>query len=329
MYQQAFHSREIKNLNFLVTGGAGFIGSNIVEYLLKWGAGKVRVLDNFSTGFAENISAFKAHPSFELIEGNICHIEDCRLAVKDMHYVIHQAALGSVPRSVKDPVSTNNTNVCGFLNVLVASKDAGIKRIVYASSSSVYGDSQSLPKQEDHIGRPLSPYAVSKLVNELYAGVFSRTYGMEIIGLRYFNIFGPRQNPSGPYAAAIPLFMEALLKNQDAFINGDGNHTRDFTFVENAVQANIKALFAPYSHHTEPIFNVAVGERISIKQLYDTLKVLTGSQREAKHRAEREGDIKDSLADIQRTEEHLGYKPEVKMREGLSITLEWFKHNML
>lgn len=329
MYEKQFHSTNLKDLNFLVTGGAGFIGSNIVEYLLKWGAGKVRVMDNLSTGFAENLSAFRTQPGFEFYEGDIFIKEDCSRAVDGMDYVIHQAALGSVPRSVKDPVATNNTNVNGFLNMLVASKDAGVKRMVYASSSSVYGDSKSLPKKEDQIGRPLSPYAVSKLVNEQYSGVFSRIYNMEIIGLRYFNIFGPRQNPSGPYAAAIPLFMEALLKNRDAYINGDGNHTRDFTFVENAVQANIKALFAPYEAQMDQIYNVAVSERISIKELYETLRDLTGSERLAIHRDEREGDIKDSLADISKAADHLGYKPEIKMREGLAITLEWFKHNML
>lgn len=329
MYNKAFHPQDLKNLRFLVTGGAGFIGSNIVEYLLKWGAGKVRVLDNLSTGFPQNLDPFRESPAFEFIHGDICLAEDCIRSVADIDYVLHQAALGSVPRSVKDPIATNNTNVCGFLNMLVASKESSIKRMVYASSSSVYGDSTSLPKQEALIGKPLSPYAVSKLVNEQYAGVFSRIYGMEIIGLRYFNIFGPRQNPSGPYAAAIPLFMEALLKNEDAFINGDGNHTRDFTFVENAVQANIRALFSPYQQEVGQIYNVAVGERISIKALYDTLKDLTGSQKNAIHRAEREGDIKDSLADISKAELELGYHPEVKMREGLAITLEWFKQHIV
>jgi len=329
MYEKAFHSKDITKLHFLVTGGAGFIGSNIVEYLLNWGAAKVRVLDNLSTGFPENFSSFKEHPAFEFLQGDICNQEDCNAAVQGIDYVLHQAALGSVPRSVKDPVSTNKTNVNGFLNMLVASKDARVKRFIYASSSSVYGDSKTLPKKEDNIGKPLSPYAVTKLVNEQYAGVFCRIYDMEIIGLRYFNIFGPRQNPSGPYAAAIPLFMEAILKNQDAFINGDGKQTRDFTFVENAVQANIKALFAPYSKETDQIFNVAVSERISIKELYEILKELAGSGKDAVHRAEREGDIKDSLADISRAEQHLDYHPEVKMKEGLAVTMKWFKEHML
>jgi UDP-N-acetylglucosamine 4-epimerase len=329
MYEQAFHPGDLSGYKFLVTGGAGFIGSNLVEYLMRWNAGKVRVLDNLATGFHDNLLPFLHHPNFEWVEGDICLAEDCTRAMKDIDFVLHQAALGSVPRSVKDPVSTNNANVNGFLNILVAAKEAGVKRIVYASSSSVYGDSKALPKREDNIGKPLSPYAVSKLVDEHYAGVFSRIYGMEIIGLRYFNIFGPRQNPSGPYAAAIPLFMEALLKNQPAYINGDGGQTRDFTFVHNAVQANIKALFSLYRPEIEQIYNVAVSERISIKELFNILKDLTGSEHDAIHREEREGDIKDSLADISKAQTHLGYQPAIRMREGLSITLEWFKKNMI
>jgi UDP-N-acetylglucosamine 4-epimerase len=329
MYEQAFHPGDLSGYKFLVTGGAGFIGSNLVEYLMRWNAGKVRVLDNLATGFHDNLLPFLHHPNFEWVEGDICLAEDCTRAMKDIDFVLHQAALGSVPRSVKDPVSTNNANVNGFLNILVAAKEAGVKRIVYASSSSVYGDSKALPKREDNIGKPLSPYAVSKLVDEHYAGVFSRIYGMEIIGLRYFNIFGPRQNPSGPYAAAIPLFMEALLKNQPAYINGDGGQTRDFTFVQNAVQANIKALFSLYRPEIEQIYNVAVSERISIKELFNILKDLTGSEHDAIHREEREGDIKDSLADISKAQTHLGYQPAIRMREGLSITLEWFKKNMI
>jgi UDP-N-acetylglucosamine 4-epimerase len=325
IYNQPFHSGPISNLNFLVTGGAGFIGSNLVEYLLHHKAGKVIVLDNFSTGFRENLEAFKQDPNFKIIEGDICSLDDCIEACKGNDFVLHQAALGSVPRSVENPIATNKVNVDGFLNMLVAARDAKVKRFVYASSSSVYGDSKTLPKVESQIGNPLSPYAVTKLLNELYADVFAKTYKMEITGLRYFNIFGPRQNPSGPYAAAIPLFMDAVLTGKPAYINGDGLQTRDFTFVANAVEANIKSLFAP-KHNDDPmVFNVAVSDRISIKELYEILKQVSGSNVDAIHREERAGDIRDSLADISSAKKYLGYNPQVKMIEGLKITLEWFK----
>ncbi|HRG58649.1 MAG TPA: SDR family oxidoreductase [Bacteroidia bacterium] len=325
MYNQAFHPNEINNLNFLVTGGAGFIGSNIVEYLLHHQAGKVVVLDNFSTGFASNLDQFKNHSNLEIINGDICSFDDCVKACKGIHYVLHQAALGSVPRSVENPIATNKVNVDGFLNMLVAARDAKVKRFVYASSSSVYGDSKVLPKVENQIGNPLSPYAVTKLLNELYANVFAKTYNMEITGLRYFNIFGPRQNPSGPYAAAIPLFMDALLSNKPAYINGDGGQTRDFTFVKNAVEANIKALFAPKNEGDPMVFNVAVSDRISIKELFEILKNVSGSSMNAIHREARAGDIRDSLADISSAKKYIGYNPQVKMVDGLKITIEWFK----
>lgn len=328
MYQTAFHEIDIKQLNFLVTGGAGFIGSNIVEYLIKHGAGKVRVMDNLATGFEQNLSAFTALPQFEFQQGDICSITDCHKAMHGIDYVFHQAALGSVPRSIENPIATNNANVNGFLNVLIAARDAKVKRLVYASSSSVYGDSQILPKVEHQIGKPLSPYAVSKLVNEQYADIFAKTYGMEIVGLRYFNIFGPRQNPKGAYAAAIPLFMDALVKNKSPFINGDGAQTRDFTFVENAVQANIKAMFAADKSVSPEVFNIAVGERVSVKELYEILREIAGSSIPATHREERAGDVRDSLADIGKATEKLGYHPGVKTREGLKITFEWFKKNM-
>jgi UDP-N-acetylglucosamine 4-epimerase len=325
MYDKAYHPNDINNLNFLVTGGAGFIGSNLVEYLLHHNAKKVVVLDNYATGFASNLVQFKNHTNLEIIDGDICSLDDCNNACKNIDYVLHQAALGSVPRSVENPIATNKVNVDGFLNMLVAARDAKVKRFVYASSSSVYGDSKVLPKVENQIGNPLSPYAVTKLLNELYADVFAKTYKMEITGLRYFNIFGPRQNPGGPYAAAIPLFMDALLSNKPAYINGDGGQTRDFTFVKNAVEANIKALFAPKNEGDPMVFNIAVSDRISIKELYEILKSVAGSKLDAVHREERPGDIRDSLADISNAKKYIGYNPQVKMVDGLKITMDWFK----
>lgn len=325
MYQKAFHTADMANLSFLVTGGAGFIGSNIVEYLLKYGAGKVRVLDNLSTGSKENLLLFQDHPSLEFMEGDISKMDTCTKACKDIDYILHQAALGSVPRSVNDPQATNTANVTGFLNMLVACKENKVKRLVYASSSSVYGDSPYLPKTEPVIGSPLSPYAVSKRVDELYADVFAKTYAMEVIGLRYFNIFGPRQSPHGPYAAVIPLFMFAVMNKQSPFINGDGQQSRDFTFVENAVEANIKALFCPIEKCNGGVFNVAVGERTTINQLFEAIKETAGSNLEATYRDERPGDVKHSLADISKAEEIMGYQPGINIREGIKMTFSWFK----
>jgi len=325
MYNTPFHTTDLSNTKFLVTGGAGFIGSNIVEYLIKYKAGKVVVLDNFKTGFQHNIHPYLHLPNFEFIEGDIGKFYDCQRAVKNIDYILHQAALGSVPRSIENPIATNDTNVGGFLNVLVAAKEAKVKRVVYASSSSVFGDSKTLPKVEENIGKPLSPYAVTKLVNELYADVFYKTYQLEIIGLRYFNIFGPRQNPSGPYAAAIPLFMDAIINNRPPFINGDGEQTRDFTFVENAVQANIKACFTKHNEAIGNIFNVAVGERTSIKQLFQNLKTISNSTIEAIYRENRPGDVRDSLADISKAQHLLNYQPTVKFADGLKTTFNWFK----
>ncbi len=325
MYNRAFHNKDIGGDAFLVTGGAGFIGSNLVEYLLKHGAGKVRVLDNLSTGFQENIAPYMENPSFEFVEGDISDMETCTSNCRGMDYVLHQAALGSVPRSVRYPCATNQANVTGFLNMLTASKDSGVKRFVYASSSSVYGDSPHLPKYEDQIGNPLSPYAVSKRVDELYADVFAKTYGMEILGLRYFNIFGPRQSPDGPYAAAIPLFMFAVLNNESPYINGDGEQSRDFTFVENAVEANIKALFCPVNAVNGGVFNIAVGDRTTVNELFEIIRDAAGVQLEAVHREERPGDIRHSLADIQKAQNIMGYQPTVKIQQGLEITFQWFK----
>jgi UDP-N-acetylglucosamine/UDP-N-acetylgalactosamine 4-epimerase len=325
MYSTPFHNSDITNKKFLVTGGAGFIGSNIVEYLLKHNAGKVVVLDNLSTGFEANLEPYFSLPNFKFIKGDICNPTDCKQACEGIDHVFHQAALGSVPRSIKDPIATHNVNATGFLNVLIAARDANVKRIVYASSSSVYGDSKTLPKVEDQIGKQLSPYAVSKMTNELYGEIFSKTYNMEIVGLRYFNIFGPRQNPKGEYAAAIPLFINALLNNEPPAINGDGEQTRDFTFVANAVQANIKAMLAENIKPEGMIFNIAVGERVSLNNLIEILKDLTGSKVQQTYRAERSGDIRDSLADITRAKTLLGYDPKYKIGDGLKLTLDWFK----
>ncbi|MCW3103738.1 MAG: Vi polysaccharide biosynthesis protein VipB/TviC [Bacteroidetes bacterium] len=328
MYTTPFHASDISDKAFLVTGGAGFIGSNIVQYLLKHRAGKVVVLDNLSTGFEENIQLFASAPNFQFIKGDICSLDDCIKACAGIDYVFHQAALGSVPRSIKNPIATHNVNATGFINVLIAARDAGVKRVVYASSSSVYGDSKVLPKVEEQIGKQLSPYAVSKMTNELYGEIFAKTYNMQIIGLRYFNIFGPRQNPQGEYAAAIPLFINALLNNQSPAINGDGEQTRDFTFVANAVQANVKAMLGSNAPAEGSVFNIAVGERVSLNQLIGILKKLTGSTADQTYRAERSGDIRDSLADITKARTALGYDPGYKIEEGLQLTLEWFRSGL-
>jgi UDP-N-acetylglucosamine 4-epimerase len=325
MFDKKFFEGEIKNSSFLITGGAGFIGSNIAEYLLKYGAEKVRVLDNLSTGFFENIESFISFSNFEFINGDIRNLEDCKKACDGIDFVLHQAALGSVPRSIENPIATNGSNIDGFLNMLVAAKDSTVKRFVYASSSSVYGDSPILPKSEDEIGAPLSPYAVTKYVNELYAAVFFKTYRLEVIGLRYFNIFGPRQNPKGAYAAAIPLFMDAILSNKSPYINGDGEQSRDFTFVENAVQANIKSIFTKDTMAIGEVFNIACGDRITINELFQMLKDYSGSSVSAEYREPRAGDIKDSLADISKAKKMLEYSPEFGVKEGLQITLDWFK----
>lgn len=317
-------TQNISKHRFLITGGAGFIGSNLLGYLLKHGAVKVRVLDNFSNGYRHNLTEFLEHPAFELMEGDIRDLATCELAMKDIDYVSHQAALGSVPRSLDDPATTNAVNINGFLNMMIALKNSNtVKRMVYAASSSTYGDSKSLPKVENVIGKPLSPYAVTKYVNELYADVFASAYGTDTIGLRYFNVFGPKQSPNGAYAAVIPLFMKALKDNQTAKINGDGEQTRDFTYVDNAVQANVKGFFAPANAANE-VFNVACGERISVNQLWQYLKEAAGSNLEPTYGPPRKGDVRDSLADISKAERLLGYDPEVTVREGLRRTWDWF-----
>ncbi|MDB4534124.1 SDR family oxidoreductase [Vicingaceae bacterium] len=324
MYNTSFQSQDITKSTFLITGGAGFIGSNIVTYLLKYNAGKVIVLDNLSNGYLSNIQQFIGLPNFEFIEGDITNVETCKSVMEGVDYISHQAALGSVPRSIENPIATHLANATGFLNVLTAAKDSKVKRIVFASSSSVYGDSKELPKREENIGRQLSPYAVSKHTKELYAKVFADVYGLDVIGLRYFNIFGPNQNPSGPYAAAIPLFMEAALNNKSPYINGDGGQSRDFTYVENAVQANIKALFSDKEVKGK-IVNIACGGRVTINELFQSIKRASGNDVEPIYREERAGDVRDSLANISLAKELIDYNPEFEIEEGLKITTEWFK----
>lgn len=320
-----FHNADISGKNFLVTGGAGFIGSHIVEYLLKNGAGKVRVLDNLATGFEKNISLFNEYTQLEFIQGDIRDFETCKNACAGIDYVSHQAALGSVPRSVKDPVTSNEVNVSGFINMITAAKDAGVKTFVYASSSAVYGDEPNLPKKEDRVGNPLSPYAVTKKTNELYANVFSLLYGMKVIGLRYFNVFGPRQDPHGPYAAVIPLFVNGILNQTDVFINGDGEQTRDFTYVENAVQANIKGMLTENNAAFGEAYNVAVGENFSVNFLFRSICGLLGKEHTPIYREPRAGDIRNSLADISKAHNLLGYSPTEHFMDGLKITVDFFK----
>ena len=324
MHYQQYHTVDLSGHSFLVTGGAGFIGSNIVEYLVQYQAGHIRVLDNFSTGSPENIEAFMGLPNVELMEGDIRDPLTCRKAMEGIHYCLHQAALGSVPRSINDPVTTNEVNIGGFLNILTAARDAGVKRMVYAASSSTYGDHPALPKIEEVIGKPLSPYAITKYVNELYGNVFAALYDFHTIGLRYFNVFGPRQNPAGPYAAVIPLFIEAALKNESPFINGDGATSRDFTFVENAVQANIRALFATGLTQHE-VMNIAVGEATTLNQLWDYICDILDISLLPVYRNERKGDVKHSLADIGKARRIIGYQPFIPVRKGLEMAVEWYK----
>jgi UDP-N-acetylglucosamine 4-epimerase len=335
MYKNPYHTADLSRFSFLVTGGAGFIGSNLVEYLVKYKAHKVRVLDNLSTGHMHNIQSFISNPSFEFIKGDIRDLETCSRACAGMDFVLHQAALGSVPRSIIDPILTNEVNVSGFLNMLVAAKDNGVQRMVYAASSSTYGDSKALPKLEDKIGNPLSPYAVTKYVNELYASVFANTYKMELIGLRYFNVFGPRQDPNGAYAAVIPKFVIQLLNHESPVINGDGNHSRDFTFIENVVQANMLAIFAIDTDTVNTVYNVAYGEQTSLNQLILALKKqLSGVDPSINgikviHGPARDGDIPHSLASIEKAKTKLEYAPRFNFEEGLELAVEWYKNNNL
>ncbi len=319
---------------WLVTGGAGFIGSHLVEKLLSLGQ-RVRVLDSFATGHRRNlVEAARGHEqSLEVIEGDIRDLDACRGAVRGSDLILHQAALGSVPRSIEDPLATHATNVTGFLNVLQAARELGVRRVVYASSSSVYGDHPGLPKVEDLIGRQLSPYAVSKYANELYAHAFGLAYGMELLGLRYFNVFGPRQDPNGPYAAVIPLWFQSLLAGKPVFVNGDGETSRDFCFVDNVVSANLLAATTGNAEAIGKVYNVAVGDRTTLLQLYDAIRTQVARFRpdaaDARpvHREQRAGDVRHSLADVSRARQLLGYEPSVKVAEGLARAAEWYRAN--
>lgn len=322
-------------MKVLVTGGGGFIGSNLCEVLLRQGH-TVRCLDNFVTGKIENIlPLLEQYPTtFELMVGDIRNLEDCQKSVEGMEYVLHEAALGSVPRSIKDPITTNDVNVGGFLNMLVASRDAGVKRFVFAASSSTYGDSQSLPKVEDVIGKPLSPYAITKYVNELYADVFSRTYGLEYIGLRYFNVFGRRQDPFGAYAAVIPLFVKQLMKHESPVINGDGLYSRDFTYIDNVIQMNLLALTTNNLEAVNQIYNTAYGERTTLNQLVGYLRDYLSEYDpsiagiDIIHGPNRVGDIPHSLACVDKAKTLLNYTPQFNMKQGLQEAVKWYWENI-
>lgn len=321
--------------HILVTGGAGFIGSNLCETLLAQGH-SVACLDNFATGKIGNLLPLidKYGKQFTLIVGDICKQEDCKKAVAGVAYVFHEAALGSVPRSIKDPATTNEVNISGFLNMLITARDAGVKRFIYAASSSTYGDSETLPKVEDEIGRPLSPYAVTKYVNELYADVFARTYGMECIGLRYFNVFGRRQDPGGAYAAVIPLFVKKLMQHESPVINGDGEYSRDFTYIDNVIQMNMRAMETENPEAVNQVYNTAYGERTTLNQLVTYLKESLGKfdsairNIEAIHGLNRAGDIPHSLANVDKAKSLLGYNPQYNMRDGLKEAVKWYWDNL-
>ena len=328
--------RELKNLKgckVLVTGGAGFIGSNLCETLLNNGINIV-CLDNFATGKRENITPFLSNPHFKLIEGDIRNLDDCHKSCKGVDYVLHQAALGSVPRSINDPITTNDVNVSGFLNMLVAARDAKVKRFVYAASSSTYGDHEALPKVEDVIGKPLSPYAITKYVNELYADIFHTTYNLDTIGLRYFNVFGRRQDPDGAYAAVIPKFVQQLMKHESPVINGDGSYSRDFTYIDNVVQINILAMTTTNREAINTVYNVAYGDRTTLMQLTNLLKKHLSefdksiSNIEIKHRDNRVGDIPHSLASIDKAKKLLNYNPKFNINDGIKEAVTWYWKNL-
>jgi UDP-N-acetylglucosamine 4-epimerase len=334
MFEHKYHNKDLSQLTFLVTGGAGFIGSNLVEYLLKYDVKKVVILDNFATGHMKNIENFLQDDRCELIEGDIRDVNTCHNAMSGVDYVLHQAALGSVPRSINDPITSNEVNVSGFLNMLVAAKESdSVKRVVYAASSSTYGDHPGLPKVEDEIGKPLSPYAVTKYVNELYTDVFYKTYGLETVGLRYFNVFGPKQDPNGAYAAVIPKFIGQFLDNEDLTINGDGGHSRDFTYIENVVQANIKAVLSDNKGAVNQVFNVAFGENTNLNELVGAIKTgLKGlgvdlSASQIIYGPDRAGDVKHSLADISKAQRLVEYDPLFSFKRGIEITVNWYIHN--
>jgi UDP-N-acetylglucosamine/UDP-N-acetylgalactosamine 4-epimerase len=313
-------------MRILITGGAGFIGSNLAEsFLQDKNVTLVRVLDNLATGSLKNIRQFSANPKFEFIEGDIRDYTICQHACEGIDVISHQAALGSVPRSIDDPLTSNNVNITGTLHMFLAAKEKKIRRLVYAASSSTYGDHPALPKVEDRIGKPLSPYAVTKYVNELYADVFSKLYGLELIGLRYFNIFGPKQNPKGPYAAVIPLFIKSILENTSPTINGDGTHSRDFTHVANAVLSNRLAMFTKNPEAINQVYNIAAGGQLSLLELFNKLREIAGSSIKPVFGPERKGDVKHSYADIGKAQKLLDYKPELSVHDGLRQTFDWYK----
>jgi len=323
----------IKMNRILITGGAGFIGSNLTEYFLSKGYSVV-CLDNFATGHRHNVQPFLENPNYKLIEGDIRDLEVCQKAVENVDYILHQAALGSVPRSIKDPITSNDVNVSGFLNMLIAARDANVKRFVYAASSSTYGDSESLPKVEDVIGKPLSPYAITKYVNELYADVFGKTYGMECIGLRYFNVFGRRQDPNGAYAAVIPLFVKQLIKHESPTINGTGDYSRDFTYIDNVIQMNELAMLTETPEAINTVYNTAVGDRTTLNDLVGYLKKYLSEfdekigEVEVIHGPNRVGDIPHSLASVEKAEKLLGYKPSHTIEKGLKKAISWYWENL-
>ena len=327
------NTSKLANKTILVTGGAGFIGSNLCEALLDLNA-KVVCLDNFSTGKRENLVALQKSSNFLLIEGDIRNLETCKKAVEGVDYVLHQAALGSVPRSIKDPITSNEVNVSGFLNMLVASKEASVKRFVYAASSSTYGDSQSMPKVEEVIGKPLSPYAITKYVNELYADVFSKTYGLETIGLRYFNVFGRKQDPNGAYAAVIPKFVSQLMKGESPVINGDGTYSRDFTYINNVIQANILSLVSENKESLNTVYNVAFGDRNTLNDLVTYLKEYLSefdnsiANIEITYGPNRDGDIPHSHASIEKAKYYLKYNPQYSLQQGLKEAVKWYWENL-
>ncbi|MCM4167344.1 UDP-N-acetylglucosamine 4-epimerase [Arenibacter antarcticus] len=319
--------------HILVTGGAGFIGSNLCETLLENG-NKVTCLDNFATGKRENITHLQGNSRFTLIEGDIRNLEDCKKACLGVDYILHQAALGSVPRSIKDPITSNEVNVSGFLNMLVAARDAKVKRFVYAASSSTYGDSVGLPKVEEVIGKPLSPYAITKYVNELYAEIFSKTYGLETIGLRYFNVFGRKQDPNGAYAAVIPKFVMQLMEHKSPLINGDGSYSRDFTYIDNVLQMNLRAIVSTNPEAINTVYNVAYGDRTNLNELVSLLKKYLAefdpkiAEVEISYGPNRQGDVPHSLASIDKAKNLLGYNPQFNIEKGLKEAIQWYWSNL-
>lgn len=317
----------------LITGGAGFIGSNLCEHFVSKGH-RVVCLDNFSTGHRHNLAALLSNPNFTLIEGDIRHLSDCEKAVAGCDYVLHEAALGSVPRSINDPATSNDVNVSGFLNMLLASRDANVKRFIYAASSSTYGDSENLPKVEDTIGKPLSPYAITKYVNELYADIFSKTYGLQTIGLRYFNVFGRKQDPNGAYAAVIPKFVMQLMQHESPVINGDGNYSRDFTYIDNVILMNELAMTTQNPNAVNTVYNTAYGDRNTLNNLVAYLKEYLSeydpeiAEVPVIHGPNRAGDIPHSLASIEKAKTLLGYDPQFSIKEGLKEAVKWYWNNL-